>query len=92
MFLFRAPEGAFSHQSVAIAQYLGYQSVLWSFAYNDWNVNAQMDPSNALDLLCERLHPGAIYLLHAVSETNATILGDFIEETRAQGYEFCTFE
>lgn len=92
MFLFRAPEGAFSHQSLAIAQYLGYQSVLWSFAYNDWNVNAQMDPSNALDLLCERLHPGAIYLLHAVSETNATILGDFIEETRAQGYEFCTFE
>ena len=51
-----------------------------------------MDPSNALDLLCERLHPGAIYLLHAVSETNATILGDFIEEYGLRAMSFVRFE
>ena len=34
------------------------------------------------------LHPGAIYLLHARSDTNVAILGDFIDAARAAGFEF----
>lgn len=91
MYLFRAPEGAISKQSMAAVQSLGYRNVLWSFAYHDWDVTHQMDPSTALNKACSRCHPGAIYLLHAVSQTNAEILGDFIDSVRAQGYEFGQF-
>lgn len=31
---------------------------------------------------------GGIYLLHAVSKTNTTMLGDFIDGVRAKGFEF----
>ena len=92
MTLFRAPEGAISEQSMALLQSLGYQSVLWSFAYFDWDVNQQMDEQKALEKLCENHHPGAIYLLHAVSRTNAHVLGDFIDRMRQAGYEFGSLE
>ncbi len=88
MYLFRYPTGKFSEQSIAYLNNLNYKSVFWSFAYADYNVDAQPDPETALRKCLESLHPGAIYLLHAVSETNAAILGDFIDGARAQGYEF----
>ncbi len=92
MTLFRAPEGAISEQTMALLQSMGYQNVLWSFAYHDWDVNLQMSPETALKRTTEKCHPGAIYLLHAVSETNAKILGEFIEEIQDQGYEFGSLE
>ncbi len=92
MTLFRAPEGAISEQSLALMQAMGYQNVLWSFAYHDWDVNQQMSPDTALKKTVENMHPGAIYLLHAVSQTNAIILGDLIDAVRNQGYEFGNLE
>ncbi len=88
MTLFRNPEGSFCERDLAIAQALGYESVFWSFAYVDWVVDDQPDPEESLTRLVEAIHPGAIYLLHPVSSTNATILGDFIDQAREQGYEF----
>lgn len=88
MYLFRYPAGIHSDQSLALVQQLGYRSVFWSFAYRDWITDDQPDPSAALQKVTERLHPGAIYLLHAVSATNAEIMGDFIDNARAQGYVF----
>lgn len=88
MTLFRYPAGIFSEQSLAVVSNAGYQSLFWSFAYADWDPNKQMNESEALSKLVERLHPGAIYLLHAVSSTNANILGDFIKQTKQKGYEF----
>ena len=92
MMLFRAPEGAISEQTMALLQSLGYENVLWSFAYHDWDVNQQMSCETALKKATEQLHPGAIYLLHAVSRTNAEILGDWIDAVRSQGYEFGNWE
>lgn len=88
MHVFRFPEGVFTEQSLALAQSLGYTSVFWSFAYADWDVNNQMDHKTALKKVVNGLHPGAIYLLHAVSSTNAAIMGDFIDQARAKGYTF----
>ena len=87
MYLFRYPTGQFSEQSLAIVNNCNYRSVFWSFAYKDWDVNNQPDETESLDLLMQKLHPGAIYLLHAESQTNADILGSFIDQVRAQGYE-----
>ena len=91
MFLFRYPEGVFSEQSLAVLQDAGYQTAFWSYAYNDWDINNQPDPDTAYQKVTGALHPGAIYLLHAVSETNSQILGDFIDEARAQGYEVSVY-
>lgn len=92
MSLFRYPAGIYSEQSLALVNNLGYSSVFWSFAYKDWDPENQPDESEALAKLKERLHPGAIYLLHAVSETNANILGQFIDDARAVGYEFLPYK
>jgi peptidoglycan/xylan/chitin deacetylase (PgdA/CDA1 family) len=90
MYLFRYPAGRFNEQSLAIVNNCNYKSVFWSFAYVDYDVNNQPDPAESLAKLEERLHPGAIYLLHAESETNASILGDLIDYARKQGYSFGT--
>lgn len=88
MTVLRPPMGEFSEQTLALTSEMGYQTYFWSFAYKDWDVNAQSDPSTALKKLNDRLHCGAIYLLHAVSPTNAEILGDFIDNAQKQGYQF----
>ncbi len=88
MSLFRPPMGEFSEQSLAVAQKLGYKSVFWSFAYKDYDVNAQPDRGVALTRITEAAHSGAIYLLHAVSKTNADILGDAIDRLKSDGYTF----
>ena len=90
MYLFRYPAGKFSEQSLAIVNNCNYKSVFWSFAYLDYDVNHQPDQRESLTKLKERMHPGAIYLLHAESETNAAILGEFIDSVRAAGYGFKT--
>ena len=92
MTLFRAPAGEFSEQTLAQTQELGYKTVFWSYAYKDWDPNNQMGPEKALPTLPQALHPGAIYLLHAVSPDNAAILGDFIDNAREAGYNFALFQ
>lgn len=88
MTLFRPPMGEFSEYSLAVTQNCGYETMLWSFAYYDWVTDDQPDPAGAKEKLVSSAHDGAIYLLHSVSATNAEILGDVIDELRAQGYEF----
>lgn len=88
MTLFRPPEGVFSEQSLAVTQSLGYKSIFWSFAYVDWDPDNQMNTDEALEKLTSKAHSGAIYLLHNTGATNATILGDFIDNMIDEGYTF----
>lgn len=88
MKFFRPPSGYFSEQVWAIAQSLGYRSYNWSFTYKDWDTNDQPDPVATLKKMTDALHSGAIYQLHAISSTNAAIVGDFIDATRNAGFEF----
>lgn len=91
MWLFRPPEGAFSEQTLALAQSLNYQTMLWSFAYKDYDVQNQPLVIEATDKIVSKAHPGEICLLHAVSRTNAEILGDVIDILRDKGYEFADY-
>lgn len=88
MKLFRFPMGEFSEKTLAIANGLNYQSWFWSFAYRDWLTDNQPDPSSALQKVVGAAHPGAVYLLHAVSSTNTAIMGDIIKNLSEQGYIF----
>lgn len=85
---FRPPMGEFSEFSLGVTKNCGYQTVMWSYAYADWDVNNQPDSQQALEKLKKSLHNGGIYLLHSVSSTNAEILGDFIDYALKEGYEF----
>ncbi len=88
MNLFRYPAGKFSEQSLAIVNNCGYKSVFWSFAYLDYDVENQPDRAESLKKMVDKLHPGAVYLLHAESSTNAAVLGEFIDQAREKGYTF----
>ncbi len=92
MHLFRYPAGKFSEQSLAVVHNCGYKSLFWSFAYLDYDVNNQPEKAASLQKMLDKLHPGAIYLLHAESETNTAVLGEFIDKARAAGYEFAVFD
>ncbi len=86
MYVMRPPKGEFSERVLACARELGYTTVLWSFAYPDWDTNNQPDPGQAYDKITSKTHNAAVYLLHAVSETNAAILGDVIDYWKNNGY------
>lgn len=88
MYLFRCPAGIFSEQFLGVMDKVGYTGVFWSFAYHDWDPDNQMAYDEAIKKATDCLHPGAIYLLHAVSSTNTAILGEFIDNATAQGYTF----
>ena len=90
MSYFRFPKGEFSERSLQIVKDLGYKSVFWSFAYADWDPDNQSEENQAFTHICESTHPGAIFLLHAVSKTNADILGKVIDDVKKQGYTFST--
>lgn len=85
MMLFRFPKGEFSEQTLDDVGGLGYKSLFWSFAYADWDTSKKTDPAEALAKIEASTHSG-IYLLHAVSETNAKILGDLLDYWAEQGY------
>jgi peptidoglycan-N-acetylmuramic acid deacetylase len=88
MTLFRPPMGEFSEQSLSVTEQCGCETVLWSYAYADWDTENQPDPAESKQKLINAAHGGAIYLLHSVSQTNAEILGDVIDGIRANGFEF----
>lgn len=71
---------------------MGYTTVLWSFAYADWDPNNQPGYEAALARTEKYIHEGAIYLLHAVSRDNAEILGTLIDEIRARGLEIAKWD
>ena len=87
---YRPPEGKFSESNLRHAQELGYQTIFWSFAYADWDNQKQMDADAAKQKILSNIHAGEVMLLHPTSATNAAILGEVIDECRAQGYRFGT--
>ncbi|MDU1442139.1 MAG: delta-lactam-biosynthetic de-N-acetylase [Clostridium cochlearium] len=89
---FRPPMGKYSELSLAYTKELGYKTIFWSFAYNDWNVDKQPDPESAKKRIVDKAHNGAIYLLHAVSKTNTEILDSVIKELKAKGFRFASLE
>jgi len=84
----RPPMGEFSEKSITVTNSLGYKTVMWSFAYEDWNENKQPEESVAKKKIIDNIHNGEIMLLHGNSTTNTNILGDIIKEIKNMGYEF----
>ncbi len=86
--IFRPPMGCYSEKSLSMTKDLGYTTVFWSFAYDDWNTEKQPEVEYAKNKILDNLHDGSILLLHAVSKTNTEILGDVIDSAKDLGYDF----
>lgn len=85
---FRPPKGEFNDYTVNFVKNLGYTTVLWSNAYDDWNTANQGRAEYGKKKLLDNLHNGAVLLVHSTSKDNMVLLEDFITEARNMGYEF----
>lgn len=89
---FRFPEGKYSEQALKFVSELGYKTVFWSFAYDDWDNSRQMDKNKAFKKIIENTHNGAVILLHPTSSVNASIMPQLIKEWKSMGYRFGTLD
>lgn len=84
----RPPRGTFNEETLQWTKELGYVSVFWSLAFIDWETNKQKGSKYAYDQIMDQVHPGAIILLHTVSEDNAQALEKVIQQLKEEGYQF----
>ena len=89
---FRFPEGKYSETAISTVNELGYKTIFWSFAYDDWDNDRQPDAAKAIKKILSNTHDGAVILLHPTSKTNAEILPTLIKEWRSMGYDFGTLD
>jgi len=84
----RPPEGRFNQEVLDWASEAGYFTILWSLAYVDWHVDSQKGGAYAHEQIMNRMHPGAIILLHSTSSDNAEAMADLLPAIKEAGYEF----
>ena len=84
----RPPMGEFSERTLSIIKNLGYKTVMWSVAYDDWDEGKQGREEYAKDKAISNIHNGAIILLHGNSKDNSNILDECIKRIKDMGYEF----
>lgn len=84
----RPPKGEYSERTLSITNSLGYRTVMWSFAYDDWDETKQGKEEYAKEKIISNIHPGCVMLLHATSKDNSEILGEVINDIKKMGYEF----
>ena len=84
----RPPKGECSERTLAITDSLGYTTVMWSLAYDDWDESKQGREEYAKQKILDNIHPGAIILLHGNSKDNTNVLDVCIKEIKNMGYEF----
>ena len=89
---YRPPQGVYSEENLKQAQEMGYKTVFWSLAYADWDNSAQPSRESALEKLTDRIHNGAVVLLHLNSATNAEILPELLTKWQEMGYSFGTLD
>lgn len=89
---FRPAKGVFSERTLDLTNKLGYVNVFWTVALVDWNTGEKKGWEQAYRGVIDQIHPGAIVLLHAVSEDNAEALSHLIDDLRKRGYEFASLD
>jgi len=89
---YRPPMGKYTEDNLKTAKELGYKTVFWSLAYEDWDQTNQPDPEKAVEKLISRTHNGMVVLLHSTSKTNGEILDTLLTRWKEMGYRFGTLE
>ncbi len=89
---YRPPEGRFSELNLEFTDRMGYATVLWSFAYADWDNDRQQDENKALKIILDNIHNGGVLLLHPTSATNAAIMDKLLTTLKNDGYRFASLD
>lgn len=84
----RPPMGHASDNSLKMLSKNGFINVFWSLAYVDWNKDKFNGKDYAYSNVLDRIHNGAIILMHAVSRDNSEALKDIICDLKMKGYNF----
>lgn len=84
--LFRPPKGEYSERVLKVIQDMGYKTLFWSIAYLDYDVNDQPGREYVIDHYQKYIHPGAIPLIHNVSQSNAQALDQVLTNLESAGY------
>ena len=84
----RPPKGELSERTLDYTNSLGYRTVMWSLAYDDWDESKQGREAYGKSKVLDNIHNGAVILLHSNSKDNSNILNDVIKEVKNMGYEF----
>ncbi|ADL68137.1 delta-lactam-biosynthetic de-N-acetylase [Thermoanaerobacterium thermosaccharolyticum DSM 571] len=91
MHYLRPPMGEYSERTLYITKSLGYKTVFWSLALADWQP-LPGGPDESYNTVMNRIHPGAVILLHAVSKDDTMALDRILKDIKAQGYVFKTLD
>ena len=62
MTFFRPPKGEFSQRTTKIVSDLNYKTVMWSFAYDDWDNSKQGRVEYGKNKILDNLHNGCVLL------------------------------
>lgn len=89
-YFFRPPKGEYSERTLQITKNMGYTTVFWSLAYPDYDVNNQPGAAYVIERFEKYIHPGAIPLIHNISESNAQALDTVLTNLEKEGYTFCS--
>ncbi len=84
--LFAPPYGEHGPAVLEAAERAGYRTILWSVDTLDWKLR---DPDAITARVVNRVHPGAIVLMHPLAAT-AEALPVIIQELRKDGYRLVT--
>jgi peptidoglycan/xylan/chitin deacetylase (PgdA/CDA1 family) len=84
---FRPPHGRYTEQTLAIAQNLGYTTVLWNDDAGDWKVD---DPQVLTKHIEEHAMSPEILLLHSGRMATIQMLAQIVPAFRSAGYRFVT--
>jgi peptidoglycan-N-acetylmuramic acid deacetylase len=87
----RPPMGKYSEKSLDLTRQVGYSTVFWSMAFKDWDPDDQPGAEYSYQHVIDNIHPGAVILLHAVSQSNTEALDRIIKTLKDDGYVFSTF-
>ncbi len=88
----RPPEGNYSIRALQILQKLGYNTIFWSLAWYDYNVNDQPSVSYVLGRFKKYYHKGMLPLMHVVSRADTRALPKIISYMKSKGYTFGTVD
>lgn len=84
----RPPKGEYSERTLQICNELNYKTVMWSFAYDDWEEKKQGREEYGKSKILNNTHPGEVMLLHGTSKDNMNILDECIKKIKEDGYQF----